>query len=297
MSFSQIIGTVARRWYLVLLGVLVSAGLAYLGTQYEPPQYQASGTILLLPSKDQMSAGGRNPYLQLTNLDSVANIVMARLNGDDVVTRYEEASPNAEFYIQSDTSLRGPTIQVTVVADTETDSLRILQSLLDDATQTLKNAQAEQKVPKAAAVSSMLLVADTRAEMLLNDTLRTSVAAGAAGLLGTVLMVFALDGLLARRTNGQGSRWGRPRRRRKPAESTTAVEDASAESTDEADVAIDPEAGPEPASAASAETPVEGRNGSSDVDLNDIDLTDIDLGDADLGEADTLRYPDPAGRR
>lgn len=212
MSLRQILRTLLRRWYLVLLGLLLSGALGYAGYALAPPVYEARGTILLLPSKDQMATGGRNPFLQLNNLDSISGIVIARLNGDDAINAFEDTHPTAEYVVQPDLTMRGPTIQVIATDETEEGSLNVLNLLLDDATRTLLDVQTEQKVPKPAIVGSMRLVVDSTAEKQTDATVRTAIAAGVAGLLASGILVFAIDGLLLRRRHNQENRGSQPGR-------------------------------------------------------------------------------------
>lgn len=199
MSLGQLLGTLTRRWYWALAGLVVTIALGYLAVQLTPPTYQATGTVLLLPSKEQMSQGGPNPFLQLGDLDSPASIVIASLNGDEQQAAIGEASPTATYAAQSDDALRGPAIQVVASDESADGALRIMHILLDAVPRTLASLQASRNVPEASRVGSMPLVVDTVATKSTNDTVRAGVAAVVGGLLMTFVLVFAIDGLLRRR--------------------------------------------------------------------------------------------------
>ncbi|MDQ7992683.1 MAG: hypothetical protein AAGC63_05755 [Propionicimonas sp.] len=210
MRLSEIFGVLGRRWYIVLLGVLMSLGLAVAALAVTPPLYEARGTLLLMPSKDQLSTGGRNPFLHLDALDGPAGIVMARLNGDETRLAIEAVAPKAEYVVESDPAMRGPTIQVTVTDSTPAGALAILDRMLTMASDILQQVQAEREVPDAASVGSMRLVVDTKAERVTSATVRMVMAALGAGLLATAVLAFSLDGLLLRRRRRIAGREGTP---------------------------------------------------------------------------------------
>lgn len=199
MVLGQIIGTIGRRWYLVLLGLVATVAIGYVGVSLTPPTYQATGTVLLLPSREQMSRGGQNPFLQLSDLDTPASIVIASLSGDERKTAVAQMSPTASYAVQFDESLRGPAVQVIVSDRSAASALSIMHALLDAVPQTLASLQAGRNVPETAAVGSMPLVVATQAEKSTSDTVRAGVAAVGAGLILTAVFVFAIDGLLSRR--------------------------------------------------------------------------------------------------
>lgn len=199
MGLSQILLVLGRRWYIVALGLLLTLGLAYGALVITPPVYEARGTILLMPSKDQLSTGGRNPFLQLGALDGPAGIVIARLSGDEAHNLVEAQAPDAEFGVEPDPNMRGPGIQATVSDTTPAKTLQTLDLVLTMVTDTLAQVQAEQGVPKSAIVGSMRLVVDTEAERVTTATVRSVVAALAVGLLVTAALAFAVDALVQRR--------------------------------------------------------------------------------------------------
>lgn len=199
MSLSQILLVLGRRWYVVALGLLLTLGLAYGALVVTPPAYEARGTILLMPSKEQLSTGGRNPFLQLDALGGPAGIVIARLSGDQARDLVAERAPFAEFGVEADANMRGPGIQAVVSDRSPGETLATLDFVLSLITDTLAQVQAEQGVPKSAIVGSMRLVVDNKAERVTTATVRSVVAALALGLLTTASLVFGIDALAQRR--------------------------------------------------------------------------------------------------
>ncbi len=60
---------IARRWYVVLLGLLLTAGLAFGAMLTTPSEFKSRALILLLPSDEAVGEGG-NPFLVLADSSS-----------------------------------------------------------------------------------------------------------------------------------------------------------------------------------------------------------------------------------
>ncbi len=208
MGLSRILGVLTRRWYVLVVGLLLSAGLGLGAVRISPPAYTAHGTILLLPSKEQLNAGGRNPFLHLDGLTGPAGIVIVRLDSDQNRAAIEALSPTAEYLVEPDPEMRGPGILVSVTDRTENGSLTTLDFLLNTVTATLREIQAERKVPNSATVGSMRLVVDTQAERQMSGTIRMVIVAVGVGLLVTFVAMVAIDALALRRRRATATRAG-----------------------------------------------------------------------------------------
>ncbi len=199
MGWREVLGALWRRRLVILSGLLLTSGLAYAGWTIVPPTYQAEGTILLLPSKSTVSQGGHNPFLNLDSLSAPAALVIARLDGETERSRLKEIAPTADYTVETDPTMRGPTILVTVSDRTATSTLTALNNMLDTATEILQDIQVEQNVPTDAAIGSMRLTVDTKATRSSSDTIRAVVAIIVAGVVVTVVSAVTIDAGLNRR--------------------------------------------------------------------------------------------------
>ena len=206
MRLSRILGVLKRRWYVLVIGLLLSAGLGLLGVRISPPVYLAQGTILLLPSKEQLNAGGRNPFLHLDGLTGPAGIVIVRLDSDQNRAAIEAVSPTADYLVEPDPAMRGPGILVSVTDRTAEGALATLDFVLDTVTDTLREVQTERSVPSSATVGSMRLVVDVEPERQINGTLRMAVAGVGGGLVLTAAAMVAIDVLMLRRRTKRSRR-------------------------------------------------------------------------------------------
>lgn len=190
-----------QRWYLVTVGLLASIGLGLGAAHLAPPTYQANGTVLMLPSKVQVTGDGMaNPFLQLTTLDAPASLVMDRLNGSDVGDRIREDHPEATYLAAPDMSMRGPVVAVTVTDTTPEGAMDTLDDVLALVPEVLATLQKQVNVPRRAQVTSMPLAVDGEATPITTATKRAQVAAFGLGMLLTLSGTVGIDTLLRRRS-------------------------------------------------------------------------------------------------
>ena len=64
MLASNLLSASLRRWYVIVLGVLLTAGATYLVYDASEPTYEISGTAVLLPGSSTVPDGG-NGFLYL----------------------------------------------------------------------------------------------------------------------------------------------------------------------------------------------------------------------------------------
>jgi len=207
MRWGRTLGAFGRRWYIGIVGLLVTAGLGFAAWQLSPPTYTAQGTQLLLPPESQVEQGTRNPLLELGTLDGPGALVIAHLNGQSARAEIERVAPDAEFTVEPDPALRGPTIMVTLSENTAEGALSTLELVLDDVPEILARMQADLDVPPEARVSSMRLAIDAESTPEYSDTLRVVVLAVGVGLALSVVAIVSIDVLIRRRaTRGQPPR-------------------------------------------------------------------------------------------
>ncbi|HTZ43829.1 MAG TPA: hypothetical protein VMB79_08185 [Jatrophihabitans sp.] len=259
MSLSSVWRTLIRRWYVTLLGLLLTLGLVYAGAKLSPPTYQARASVLLIPPKSQQEA---NPYLGLGGLQEVSD-VLSRAVSDSVTTdAVTAAGGSAKYSVARDTSTTGPIILVTAEAPSAATALLTDKLLIQRMGPALTSLQAGQDVPAGAYINLITLSADQKAAVQRKSQLRACIAGGAAGLLLTVLLV-AFAEKTANRRRGRRSAAavaagdapnpaGRTRGRRHKGEHSLADETVPAEQgvaddslVDEHDELIDQDDAPE----------------------------------------------------
>src|ERR1700729_108669 len=89
---TSFLGRVVRRWYIALVGVLVTAGLCVTAAVMVPASYSEIADVLLVPplvpitSAGQTSISDPNPYISLNGLQPLADVMaLSMLSGTDLV--------------------------------------------------------------------------------------------------------------------------------------------------------------------------------------------------------------------
>ena len=126
MEFTAVAAALLRRWYVVLVGLVMTAGLVYVAHDAVPPTYSATGSVLLLPPGASVEDGS-NPLLQLGGLEQPAALVVAYLAGDQARQVFAQDFPDATYDIVLDPLSRGPLILVTVEDPSQDDVMGALE--------------------------------------------------------------------------------------------------------------------------------------------------------------------------
>jgi len=194
----DVLRALGRRWYVVVLGFLLSVGLAVSAYSLTPPEYNARALVLLLPGANAVGEGG-NPFLDLSGLEQPASIVVAYFSSESARAEILDRSPTAEYEVLLDDSTRGPVILVDVTDQTADATLSTLDYLLSRIPEELARLQGEVDAPATSVITSMALTVDAEAERDSSTTIRNVIAAGVVGIVLTGFIAFALDGILLRR--------------------------------------------------------------------------------------------------
>lgn len=201
----EVLRALGRRWYVVLLGLALTVGLAYAATQVSPPEYNARALILLLPGSNAVAEGG-NPFLALSGLEQPGSIVVAYFDSAGAKDEVAAISGSAQFEVALDASTRGPVIAVDVTDTSTTSTMAVLGALLERVPAELARLQAEVDAPSESVITSMPIVVDTTPELDYSGTVRLGIAGAVVGVAVTGLLAFTLDGLILRRAARRGGK-------------------------------------------------------------------------------------------
>ena len=191
----DVMRALGRRWYVLVAGLLMTVGLAYGAYHITPPNYSASGLVLLLPSTSAVGPGG-NPFLALSDLDQPAGILVAYFSGTSAAADVKANAPTAVYQVLINQSTRGPIIEVDVTDKTSAGALGALDYITNQIPVELQSLQKAVDAPPDAVITSMPLTVDIKAKADYSGTIRMVITAVVVGLLVTGIIAFALDGLL-----------------------------------------------------------------------------------------------------
>ncbi len=205
MGLSDLLGAVRRRWYVVVVGLLATLGLGYVAAAASPPTYTARGLVLLVPSKAVTGHGG-NPLLVMDGLTLPASILVAYYQGAAAQEQAAAVVPTASYEVSVDESTRGPVIAIDVTDPTARGAIAALDYLAGSVPDNLARLQREVDAPAESVVSAMPLTMDTDATADTSAATRLRIAAIGVGLIATMLLTAALDGVIGRRQRRRRAR-------------------------------------------------------------------------------------------
>jgi hypothetical protein len=193
-------GPLVRRWYVVLVGVLLTGAMALTASgSSSEAQYQSGATVVLIPSTTTAGEGG-NPLLYLGDL-VVARDALVRIMGSPVVTsEITEGEQGSSYSIQVDPDTPGPMMLVTATAASAEATLELRDRVLKQMPKQLRALQIEAGTPRSALITMLPLSKDDQAVGGGGSNKRRLLVVLVAGLGLTVLAAGLIDAwLLARR--------------------------------------------------------------------------------------------------
>lgn len=198
MTTPQSLLVLIRRWYLVLAGLVLTGLLCWAGSQLVPPSYDARGSMVLMPPSANVGEDG-NPYLQLGGMSEALDVLVRQSNAPAIRDRVLEEYSSASYTIEPDRSTSGSIVVVQATAETETESLALLERSMETLPATLTRMQDELAVTPHQRIDIMPVVVDAEAALNSKQTLQALAVAVVAGLSGTFLLTGLADGLLLSR--------------------------------------------------------------------------------------------------
>lgn len=294
MNLAQTLRRLLRRWYILLLGLLLAAGAVVGVWMKVPPRFERSSTQVLLPGQASLPRGGGNPYLFIGGLTLAADVVVRAIGSENVVKELEVAHPGIEIAVTRDPTTAGPVILITVGASSDDEAAVILQLLTHRTATVLRELQRDEAIPAKEQMTIVTVTMDEHGTLKDRTRLILSVAAGAGVIALSVLVAALVEGLSGRR--------GRRRATVKEAPDLGGSEDAESEPDigpyqriqDELDIDRGPEIAP-------AEAPSRGASkqaGQEDAEAqpnHDSAANDTPSGDVENAQ-EAARGSDPAAR-
>ncbi len=221
MYLRDLLRSLARRWYFLLFGILLSAGLSVVAYQVVPASYHSAASVVLLPPRLTTDAEW-NPFLQLGGLNQAVDILTRAVNSDANSKPLLKTNKGATFTIAPDTTTSGPIIIVTSTAPSGARATSMTADVLKAIPDTLNQIQSDLSVPQRSKITLMTIAVDSKPTLDAKNRTQAVLGIGAAGLALTILLIGLIDGLLQ----------SRKRRQREREEDKADAADSSADETD-----------------------------------------------------------------
>ncbi|MFK4100476.1 chain length determinant protein [Streptomyces sp. NPDC019531] len=194
MDLAEIFRVMRRRWYVLLPGLLLAAGLTFAVTVVVPVTYQSQSTVVLLNSQKATKAYDGNPFLSTqTSLTGMADSLARNLNSDVSVRELKSRGASGTFEAKLADNAQGPLLWLTV---TGTDKKAVLTSdrlLTAYAKERLKEFQEQQSVDQNAMIRMSTIVSPQTPAAQTKTRLEYMIMAGGAGFVLTMVAVFYVE--------------------------------------------------------------------------------------------------------
>jgi len=187
-----------RRWYFVIVGIGVTAGLSVFAANYLVPTYEARASLVLVPPATTIGKTG-NPYLFLGGLQQSVDVLTRALDAESVRREVAVAAPTGEYKVEVDFASSAPIILVTANDSSSAGAQRLLDSTVRQAPVTLGDLQESIGVRAGALITTMVVSIDEKPKPVQTARYRTIALVTAASLFLAFMAIGLFDGLLLRR--------------------------------------------------------------------------------------------------
>jgi hypothetical protein len=194
MDLAEIFRVMRRRWYVLLPGLLLTAGLVVAVTVFVRVTYQSQSTVVLLNSQKATVAYDGNPFLSTqTSLTGMADSLARNLNSDVSVRELKSRGATGTFEAKLADNAQGPLMWLTV---TGTDKAAVLASdrvLTAYAKERLEQFQLQQSVAPKARIRLTTIVAPQNPVAQTKTRLEYMIMAGGLGLVVSMFTAFYVE--------------------------------------------------------------------------------------------------------
>jgi hypothetical protein len=218
MASTSLVGLLLARWYVTVMGILLSLVLAAVAFSYFPVQYSSSATAVLVPPKLR----GINPMLGFdAGVSTTALVLVQALDSPEVADKLgilpaasATLHPGQDTYTVTndgsvdlrDDGVDRPFFTITAQSLTPERSEGIVAQVLDEARVQLDDRQASMHVSKASSLGVQTVAGPTPADVVLTTSLKAVGIALVLGLSGTVVAACAVERTARRRQPGTDSK-------------------------------------------------------------------------------------------
>lgn len=206
MNLMSLVRALMRRWYIVVVGVLIAVGAASVAWQMVPPTYERTATQLLLPGSEIMPENG-NPFLYLGGLGPAADVLVTAMTSESDQRAITGGEEDAAILVTRDGSSSGPQLLIVASGASDAEAATVLDAAVAQTAVVLDRLQDLEQIGSDNRIGIKTIAADVSSTLEQRTRLMLAVGAGFAVLLASFVLVAIVDG----RASTRGSRRGRTR--------------------------------------------------------------------------------------
>ena len=204
LFFRDLRAGLRRRWYLVIVGVLVTLTAGAAVFRVVPPTYEASASVILVPPDGSIPTGA-NPYLYMGGLTTTVDVLSRSLSDEQTRRAILGGGKSLDYSATPDPTSAGPILLVKASGPTPQAAMATLKTVVAKVPSTLSHIQSSLGIAYHAAITSMTLTQDDKAKPVQKTRIRATLAATAASAAVVLLLIGLIDGLLLRRAGRRQS--------------------------------------------------------------------------------------------
>ncbi|MGO4535825.1 hypothetical protein [Leifsonia sp. 2MCAF36] len=210
MGVVELLRAAGRRWYVVVAGLLLTAGLAAAVFRFVPVVYEAKASLLLLPPAKTVTQTTGNPFLSLGGLDVVSGVLSLSLTDTETVRSIVPPRSKTTYTVVQDAAVSGSVLDVQATALTPKQALSTLSSVEKLAGSRLQALQDQVAAPADTQAHIMTITDNSEATANPGSLIRALLAVGAVGIVISFLAAIAVDAAVRRHRQRKASRPERP---------------------------------------------------------------------------------------
>lgn len=193
MDLADGLRVLLRRWVIVVLGLLATAGVAAMAHTQSPQSYQTNAQLLLLlPSSAQGSELPNSPFLYLPNgLNVLASHVAVAPNTQQFRSSLIEDGFDESYQVGVDPGV--PIITLSVIGLRPEGVIATRDALIERIGMELDRVQDEEGVPDRQRAHLRTAGLNESAEAMGGDKLQRSLGVVVLGGMVTLLVAFSVD--------------------------------------------------------------------------------------------------------
>lgn len=210
MYLRDVLTSCLRRWPLLLICVVLSAGLVLVASTVVKPSYEASASIVLIPPPNPEEPN-QNRFLGLGGLKQSADVLSGSMMSEDTAQQLGEEAPNAEYEVMPDWATSAPMLRITAKSSAPTAARDMLAAVLVHIPLNLALLQDSVGIKSSNQIIQVLVSRDTSLEPVEKTRVRLLGGLSVLLLLLSTMASAAVDGILLerrsrRRKESQSSR-------------------------------------------------------------------------------------------
>lgn len=190
MDLAEIFRVMCRRWYVLLPGLLLTAGLTVGAWLLVPVTYESQSTVAMLNSRKGAEADG-NPFLSMEpSLTGMADSLARNVNSDASVAELKTEGMREKYEAKIADNAQGPLLWLTVTGKDRNAVLAGNKTLMAFTAQRLHDLQADQKVSAEAMIRITTIVPPQDPEPQLKSKVQYLIMAAGLGIVLSLVATF-----------------------------------------------------------------------------------------------------------